>query len=68
MLEVRLGLSDITAAPQSATPDGLFMRSLDTGPRSVLAAEFFSFLPLASRAQRLMMLLRLQTNDAWLQL
>jgi len=68
MLEARFGLPDVTALPQAAAPDGLFMGSLDTGTRSVLAAEFFSFLPLASRAQRLMMLLRLQTNGARLQL
>ena len=65
---MRFGLPDVTALPQAAAPDGLLVRSLDTGTRSVLAAEFFSFLPLASRTQRLMMLPRLQTNEARLQL
>jgi hypothetical protein len=31
MLEARFGLPDVTALPQAAAPDGLFMRSLDTG-------------------------------------
>ena len=68
MLEARFGLPDVTALLQAAAPDGLLVRSLNTGTCSVLATEFFSFLPLASRTQRLMMLLRLQTNDARLQL
>jgi len=59
MLEARLGLPDITAAPQSATPDGLFMCSLDACARSILAAELFGFLPLPSGAQRLVILPRL---------
>jgi hypothetical protein len=57
MLEARLGLPDITAAPQSATPDGLFMCSLEARARSILAPELFGFLPLASCAQRLVILL-----------
>jgi hypothetical protein len=56
MLEARFGLPDVTALPHPAAPDGLFMRSLDTGTRSVLAAELFGFLPLASGAQRLVIL------------
>ena len=68
MLETHLGLPNVMALPQAAVADGLLVRCLDTGTCSVLATEFFSFLPLASRAQRLMMLLRLQTNDARLQL
>jgi hypothetical protein len=56
MLEARFGLPDITALPQAAAPDGLLVRSLNTGTRSVLAAELFGFLPLASSAQRLVIL------------
>jgi hypothetical protein len=68
MLETRFGLPDVTALPQATAADGLLVRCLDTGTCSVLAAEFFSLLPLASRTQRLMMLPRLQTNGARLQL
>jgi hypothetical protein len=68
MLEACFGLPDVMALAQAAAPDGLLVRFLDTGTRSVLASEFCSFLSLASRAQRLMMLLRLQTNGARLQL
>ena len=41
MLEARFGLPYVTALPQATAPDGLFMRSLDTGTRSVLAPELF---------------------------
>ena len=56
MLEARFGLPDVTTLPQATAADDLLVRCLDTGTCSVLAAEFFSFLPLARRAQRLMML------------
>ena len=56
MLEACFGLPEVTALPQAAAPDGLFMRSLDPGTRSLLAAELFGLLPLASGAQRLVIL------------
>ena len=68
MLEPRFGLPDITAPSQPAAPDCLLVRSLDVGAGGVVAPELFRFLPLASLAQRFMVLPRLQPDGARLQL
>src|SRR5512135_301783 len=45
MLQVRLGLPDVPAPPQTATADRLGMGALDTGPRGILSPELLGRLP-----------------------
>src|SRR5208283_5227292 len=68
MLQACLRDPDIAASPQSAATDRLFMCSLNACACGVALFEIFRRLMLSGGLQRLMMLTRLQSNDAGLSL
>src|SRR5208337_4825277 len=68
MLQACLRDPDIAASPQSAATDRLFMCSLNACACGVTLFEIFRRLMLSGGLQRLMMLTRLQSNDAGLSL
>jgi hypothetical protein len=68
VLQACLREPDIAASPQSAAADRLFMCSLNACACGVALFEIFRRLMLSGGLQRLMMLTRLQSNDAGLSL
>src|SRR2546428_13970977 len=66
MLQIGLCEPDITRLPEATPADALRMGALDACPRGILLIECFGCLPLPCCLQGLILLPRLESQEAWL--
>ena len=63
---MRLGQPNIPCLSEPTPADALRMSPLDAGPRGILLSEFFGRLPVPRGLQRLLVLARLESQEAGL--
>src|SRR5436305_15082967 len=63
---MRLGEPDIARLPEATPADALRVGALDACPRRILTPERFGRLPLPCGLQSLVLLSRLEPQEAWL--